>query len=392
MPVARTNAAPSQGREPEDILADVVIVGAGIAGSMLALDLGRQGMDVAIVDQHAVYPPDFRCEKLTADQVELVRELGALECLERAELAQRGEGESAPAGLVDRGLRYDRMVNAVRGEWPSQVRFIEGRVASVRAGVDGQRVRLESGARIRSRLVVLASGPNEKLRAQLGIERRVVQERQSVCVGFSIAPQEGTTFGFETLIHRGERRADGVAFASLFPMAGSTRVNLFVYHDPRGPWTRAFREDPLGQLLETLPGLKPALANARVVGPVEIRATDLYQSEGHLIAGVVLVGDAFRSSCPATGMGVTRCLTDVRQLARVHVPEWLESHWMGTDKIARFYADPVKRAVDGASSRKARTGRLTATRTGPHWRLRRWAAGCVSAWRQGRASIAGARA
>jgi 2-polyprenyl-6-methoxyphenol hydroxylase-like FAD-dependent oxidoreductase len=372
--------------------ADVVIVGAGISGSVLALELARQGVDVAIVDQHAVYPPDFRCEKLSRDQIELARDLGVLDCLERAELAQRGEDDDGPAGLLDRGLRYDHMVNAIRAEWPAEVRFLEGRVRGIATGADGQRVDLETGASVGARLLVMASGPNEKLRLGLGIERKVVQARQSVCIGFSIAPQEGARFGFEAMVHQGERAGDGVAFASLFPMAGATRINLFLYLDPREPWTRAFRDDPLEALTRALPGLKPALSNARVVSPMELRATDLYQSEGYLAAGVVLIGDAFRSSCPATGMGLTRCLTDVRQLSRVHIPEWLDTHWMGADKIARFYADPVKRAVDGASSRKARMGRLTATRTGPHWRLRRWAAGRVRAWRDGRASAAGARA
>jgi 2-polyprenyl-6-methoxyphenol hydroxylase-like FAD-dependent oxidoreductase len=382
---SRAKASASAAPAAQTVFADVAIVGAGIAGSLLALELGRQGLDVAIVDVNAVYPSDFRCEKLTPDQIAILKELDALDCLERAELEHRPAplpGAPAPRkGLIDRGLRYDQMVNAIRGEWPANVRFVEGRVSDIFAQADGQRLTLESGAEVMSRLAVLASGPNEKLRAQLGVDRQMVREGQSVCVGFSLEPAEGSAFPFESLVHHGERPGDGVAFASLFPMGAATRVNLFVYHDPREGWTKAFREDPLAELLKALPGLKPMLAGARVASPVEIRATDLYQTEGHAMAGVVLIGEAFRSSCPATGMGVTRVLTDVRQLSRVHIPHWLASSMMGSATISKFYQDPVKRAVDAASARKARSGRLSATQKGMFWRLRRRVGSLARRWR-----------
>ena len=43
---------------------DVAIVGGGLAGSMAAAMLGRAGIDAVLIDPHAVYPEDFRCEKL----------------------------------------------------------------------------------------------------------------------------------------------------------------------------------------------------------------------------------------------------------------------------------------------------------------------------------------
>src|ERR1700761_930872 len=53
------------------LCADVAIVGAGIAGSVLAHLLARQGIDALVVDLHADYPRDFRCEKFDASQIEL---------------------------------------------------------------------------------------------------------------------------------------------------------------------------------------------------------------------------------------------------------------------------------------------------------------------------------
>ena len=63
-------------------------------------------------------------------------------------------------------------------------------------------------------------------------------------------------------------------------------------------------------------------------------------------AGVVLVGDAFASTCPVAGTGTDKVFTDVTQLCNVHIPAWLASEGMGEDKIAAFYDDPIKKACD----------------------------------------------
>jgi hypothetical protein len=35
--------------------------------------LGRKGHDAILIDPHKHYPPDFRCEKLDASQIDLLR-------------------------------------------------------------------------------------------------------------------------------------------------------------------------------------------------------------------------------------------------------------------------------------------------------------------------------
>ncbi len=353
---------------------DVIIVGAGFAGSLLALVLGRQGVGVSVVDLHRVYPSDFRCEKFSSAQLAILEQLGALEHLEGLEPGPR-------RSLADRGLRYDRMVNAVRTAWPTSVRFFEARALEAAAGPQRQRVELSTGETLDGRLVVLATGRSEKLRKSLGIGRRTIRQRHSICVGFSIAPPSGG-FPFQTLVRQGERAGDHVAFASLFPMGGATRVNLFSYHDPRDIWTRRLREDPLAGLCQTFPKLAPVLGDARLVEPAEVRATDLYQSDDCVRPGLVLIGDAFGTSCPATGMGMTRILTDVRQLAQEHLPAWLDTPGMDEVKVAQFYADPIKRAADSLSARKAEIGRACATQTSVRWRLRRGLGRLAQAARQ----------
>ena len=78
---------------------DVLIVGAGFAGSLLALTLARQGIGVALADPHSPYPPDFRCEKLGADQAAMLDELQALAPIALKAGIPAGDPVSATAPL-----------------------------------------------------------------------------------------------------------------------------------------------------------------------------------------------------------------------------------------------------------------------------------------------------
>src|SRR4051794_9832514 len=60
---------------------DIAIVGAGIAGSLAAAVLGRAGYRVALIDIRRVHMPEFRCEKLANEQLDLLREIGLFDCL-----------------------------------------------------------------------------------------------------------------------------------------------------------------------------------------------------------------------------------------------------------------------------------------------------------------------
>ena len=342
-------------RQPSDVL----IVGAGFAGSLLALLMARRGHAVEVVDLHAAHPPEFRCEKLGLGQAQALEDLGALEPI----AARAGLMDASPASVAGVGLPYADMVNALREAWPAAVGFHQGRVRAVETGEDRQVVQLCSGEQLETRLLVLATGRGERLRRELGIHRRTLRERHSLCIGFTLAPAEGRP-PLPSLAAHG-RGGDGMGFVSLFPMGGTARANLFCYRDPGEAWARGFRHDPLAALIASFPHLEPQLAGARPVGQTDFGVIDLYQCDGCVRPGVVLIGDAYASSCPATAMGLTRVLTDVRQLALNHLPEWLSTPGMGADKIAAFYADPVKRRTDELSRRRAEFARFQATARGP---------------------------
>lgn len=357
---------------------DVVIVGGGLAGSTAAAMLGRAGIDVVLIDPHRLYPPDFRCEKLDGSQVRLLRKTGLADAVLRAATIDEDLWIARFGHLVEKrpndqyDLMYDTLVNAVRGEIPADVEFIHGKVAGISTGPDRQTVTLADGKELAPRLIVLANGLNIGLRHTLGMGRQVASECHSISIGFDLKPAGRLAFDFRALTYFSERRTDRIAYLTLFPIRSTMRANLFVYRDMRDPWLREFRQAPADTLMQTLPGLSKLTGEVEVVSEVKIRPVDLYVTTGHLQAGIVLAGDAFGTSCPAAGTGASKVLTDVERLCRVHIPRWLATPGMGADKIAAFYADPVKMACDAASEAKAYYLRQLSTDPGLVWQARRW--------------------
>ncbi len=151
------------------------------------------------------------------------------------------------------------------------------------------------------------------------------------------------------------------------------RANLCVYRSMSDPLLRQFREAPRETLFAVMPGLRRFTGDFAVPGFIKIRPADLYITTGCRQAGIVLVGDAFATSCPAAGTGVGKVFTDVERLCNVHIPSWFATDGMGEEKIAAFYDDPVKRACDKHSLAKAYHLRALSIEAGLPWRGRRWA-------------------
>jgi 2-polyprenyl-6-methoxyphenol hydroxylase-like FAD-dependent oxidoreductase len=120
----------------------------------------------------------------------------------------------------------------------------------------------------------------------------------------------------------------------------------------------------------------------KVNGAVKIRPADLCISENHVQSGIVLVGDAFSTSCPAAGTGTTKVFTDVERLCNVYIPKWLSTEGMATKKIAQFYDDPEKRACEVRCLTKAYHLRSLSLDNSLSWRAQRWARFMLR-WTQG---------
>lgn len=356
---------------------DVIIVGGGFSGTVAAVMLGRSGHRVALVDRHAVYPPDFRAEHLDQAQADALRRMGLLDDitagvpLVQHVASARGGRLQGIWPTTNYGMRYDSMVNAARGLLPLNVDLVVGRVADLQAGPAQQRVVLADGRVLTARLLVVATGLGYALCGKLGIARRVLHQGHSLTFGFDLEPKAGGRFPFPFLVYQGERFSDRIDYLAAFEIGATMRANLFTYRDYRDPWTKALQRDPDMAVGEAMPGLAAVLGPFKVGPSVQARAMDLYASEGFRTSGVVLVGDAFQTACPAAGKGITRALVDVERLCGVHVPKWLATPGMPMEKVAEFYDDPVKQASDDQATHTAHYRRALATETGLGWKIHR---------------------
>jgi 2-polyprenyl-6-methoxyphenol hydroxylase-like FAD-dependent oxidoreductase len=206
------------------------------------------------------------------------------------------------------------------------------------------------------------------LRQSLGMAREDMSPCHSITIGFDLAAIGRERFEFGSLTYYPERTADRMAYLSLFPIGSVMRANFMVYRDLRDPWLGKFDERPEEALLSSMPRLPNLTGDFAVVGPLKIRPADLYVTRDYLQPGIVLVGDAFATSCPAAGTGAGKVFTDVERLCNIHIPRWFASDGIGAEKIASFYTDPVKRACDAHSIAKAYSLRSLSIDDG--WRLR----------------------
>jgi 2-polyprenyl-6-methoxyphenol hydroxylase-like FAD-dependent oxidoreductase len=358
---------------------DIAIVGGGLAGSTAAAMLGRAGIPAILIDPHTTYPPDLRCEKISGDQVNILRRTGLADATLRAATLDGRVWLARFGYLLDKkpsdqyGIMYDTLVNTMRTQIPDDVETIHAKAIAISTSAERQKVALSNGEEISARLVVLSNGLNVGLRHTLGIERRVISECHSVMAGFDFTPVGRSTFDFPALTYYPERSHHRMAYLTLFPIGNVMRANLLVYRQMDDPWFRQLRQTPEQTLLAMMPGLRRIAGKFKVTGQIKIRPADLYESSGHRQPGLVLVGDAFATSCPAAGTGTDKVFTDVERLCNLYIPDWLSTDGMDTDKIAAFYDDPVKRTCDAASTAKAYHLRSLSTANGLSWRARRWA-------------------
>lgn len=203
---------------------DVAIVGAGTAGAMSAAMLGRQGHAVALIDPIHPFTPDFRCEKLEHAHIDALAKAGLLDEIlpagrryDRIWIARQGHlVEKRP--MVEYGIEYSVLVNALRGLVPATTQFVPDKVVGLETSEAGQRLQLAGGGSLEARLVIVSSGLQGDLVAAMGMTCETVSRCHSVSIGFDVAPEGRSGFDFDALTYFGEGPRHRVAYFTVFPM------------------------------------------------------------------------------------------------------------------------------------------------------------------------------
>jgi 2-octaprenyl-3-methyl-6-methoxy-1,4-benzoquinol hydroxylase len=307
---------------------DVVVAGAGVVGSSAALALARAGLRVAIVEAREpetwrAQAPDLRVFALAADASLLLDKLGAWPSIAAAranpyrrmrvwdaaggsELCFDADalGQAQLGHIVENGLLVDRLWAAASRE-ANIARHCPDALKAFEQDKDGVDVELESGGRLRARLLVGADGAHSKVRELAGIGWRGSAYGQRAIVAYvrTEKPHEDTCWqrflpsGPLAFLPCGDGRCSIV-----WSLPEAEAARLLALDDARflAELTRAF-DARLGAVVE---------CSARRAFPLERRLAD------EMLAGrVALLGDAAHVVHPLAGQGVNLGLRDVGALA-----------------------------------------------------------------------------
>ena len=356
--------------------ADIIIIGAGVAGATAATVLSQQGWHVLLLDARSTCPPVFKAEKVEREELSLLQNAGLLNpLLPYSSLVS--ESFAAYDGRLFRrvamkhiGIAYADLVNGLRANLPPSVENIIGRASHISRDGKTMRVHLADGQELTARLVVLACGVTDSLLSSVGLRRRVIQKEQCTVLGFNIAAANSCPFPFQGITYYPSDPAFRIDYLTLFNICDTMRANLFVFGSRNDRWVKEFHREPRPLLQRAFPKLADLIGEYQVSGKVASGGVDLYSSEGEMPDGVVLIGDAFQNACPSTGMGLKKVFTDIDVLAEC-VPGWFSAPAMSAGTLRPFYDHPRKRSTDAVALWRARRHRSAATSLSLRWRLHR---------------------
>ena len=317
-------------------MTDVLIAGGGVAGSALAILLGRAGLEVELFERDA-FPREKPCgEGLMPAGVAVLDRLGLTDAVGGVPLAGvryhfRGTIAAGPfpdvAGASATGLAQRRAVlDRVLFEAAAATPGVRARTRAVVEAPMVERGRVTGlvvdGVERRAPLTVAADGVHSSLRRALGLEgptrhRRVgMRAHYRLAGGSEAAPWVDIFLGeghelYVTSLPRGELLVAALANAGALETPAESSFDRWCHAQP-------FLANRLrgADRLTRLRGVSPLTARVRRgVAP-----------------GLALLGDAAGSLDPITGGGMTHALECAELLAR-HVPRVIDE---GDAALAEF--------------------------------------------------------
>ena len=312
---------------------DAIVVGAGPAGSAVAILLAEHGHSVLLLDKAAFPRPKLCGEYLSPEASRILDRLGVLKAVDAAgAVPLRGMRITAPDGTVLEGryptegpyrgyrdhalaiprLHLDQILLERAKALPVDVRerhrvedllLDDERVVGVRgAGPDG------AAFEARSPLVIGADGRQSLVARRLNLIESHPLRRMAL-----IAYVEGIgDFG-----DLGEIYVDPPDYAILNPVAtGVVSLSLVVPLRHAAPFSGRL-ETFFYARLKQLDHLRPRIATMRPVGPVAALGPLAYRVKPPRHAGVLLVGDAAGFYDPFTGEGIYTALRSAELAAEV---------------------------------------------------------------------------
>ena len=320
---------------------DVVIVGAGIAGSALAAALAPAGLEILLLEAGALpeaLPPvartiaavDPRVSALGIASVRLLQEVGAwqrlpdgvaspYECMRVWE-----EDGSGRIGFDAAGIAQPVLGHIVENRWVVATllaALAEAPNVTVRggerllalepvAGVDArQRLSLDSGASVEAALVVGADGARSAVRELCAIEARQRDSGQQAIVATIETAAAHRRTAWQRFLQSGP-----LALLPLATLAGEHACSIVWSADE--PVARALMQlDDAAFAARLTRASESCLGEVRAVSRRHAFPLRALHASAYVAPGVALIGDAAHVIHPLAGQGINLGLSDVRVLA-----------------------------------------------------------------------------
>lgn len=312
---------------------DVVIVGAGPAGSATAHYLAREGVNVLLLDKFN-FPRDKTCgDALTPRALSTLDDMGILNAVQKVGhridkgefIAPKGHIVKAPFPRKERGFNYLLVAP----------RFVHDNIVLERALVSGAHfqspVRVtgviqegscmlvigEQGSKeisFRARMVILAIGANAKLLLHIGLFKKMPQ--MMLCAR---TYYEGIT----NLIDAAQCRFDGVplpGYGWVFPISDSSaNVGLGLFRSGLAArWMPKSAVAAFDTFVQS-PSLQQLLMGAKRTGPIKGYPLRIdFARSPSFGKRIMLVGEAAGLVNPVTGEGIDYAL-ESGKIAAAHL-------------------------------------------------------------------------
>jgi 2-polyprenyl-6-methoxyphenol hydroxylase-like FAD-dependent oxidoreductase len=311
--------------------ADVVIIGAGIAGSALAFELQKRNISTLLLDRRKGLDSTPRGITLQPNGLEALEKIGILDSVQQMGSAERilevrdWNREillEADYGLLDHPQNYIMTVDAVQVEhlvaskaedlgartiW--NARFQE--IVWKNGIAEGVRCDIEGGAsQFKASIIVGADGPQSRVRESIGATTKTKKYSDSFMVGL-IGP-------VPELKDRARQYQAPGKMLGIMP-AGPEATYMFYcvgnrsLDDLKREGVHRFKEE----LTQAAPELTEAFGAMEAWTRIAYFTPSFIKVDPWVSNGVVLLGDSAHTFHPHAGQGINLSLQDALSLAEV---------------------------------------------------------------------------
>lgn len=328
---------------------DVAIVGAGVAGGIMAAYLGKQGRLVAVVEKSLAEPDRIIGELLQPGGVELLQRMGLQEVLEGFDAVEiRGYGLflqeqqiqiSYREGYTGRGFRNGKFVQRIREilrQLPT-VSLMEGQVQELleeNGRITGYRylpTGTEVSVTINAPLTIVADGMFSSFRAALSENEKKVS---SYFMGLILKHCE---LPYANCGHVVVAEPSPVL---CYPISSTETRVLIDFPQAEAPRRSPELTQHLQQVIAPqLPeAIRPSFLIAVNEGKFKVMPNHLIPARPIRRSGAVLLGDSLNMRHPLTGGGMTVALTDCLLLGEALLQEKEITAAASDVAVEQFYA------------------------------------------------------